>query len=209
MVKSKELFLGKDITCLRGGRVIFQNISFKLNCGDILHLVGENGCGKTSLLRIMAGALDPYEGELFWKGKNFLENGVESHNDNFSFLPSSDSNLKPLENVLENLEFWAGIYGVDKSLCVKSMRKVHITPLKDKEIRYLSAGQKRRVSLARIFLRYTPLWLLDEPLNGLDSKSRDLFLKSIEDYAAKGGIAVVASHYDINSTKILKIKGAV
>jgi heme exporter protein A len=201
MTSAKRLFSGTNISCIRGGRLLFSGLSFGLNPGGIIHLSGANGAGKTSLLRIMSGALPLAAGELEWDGKYFLENGLQDHAERYSFLPSDDSSLKPLETTLENLRFWAAFWGIAEGACPGALEKMHILNLKDTPVRYLSAGQKRRLSLARVFLKQVPLWLLDEPLNGLDRDSHDLFVQALDAHCAGGGMAVVASHHPIEPPK--------
>jgi heme exporter protein A len=197
----KPLFSGTDITCMRGGRVLFQNLSFKLGEGDVAHLSGPNGAGKTSLLRIMCGALPMTEGNLLWEKNNFLENGIAEHSRRFAFLPADDRNLKPAETILENIGFWADFWGVDKTACLKALDKMQLLNLKHTPVRRLSAGQKRRLSLARVFMKKAALWFLDEPLNGLDRESHDLFVKAMDEHCFKGGMVAVASHYAIEPPK--------
>lgn len=197
MTSSKGLFSGTNIRCIRGGKILFQNLSFGLNPGDVVHLSGPNGAGKTSLLRIMCGALPAADGKVEWNGKNFLENGLDSHSARFSFLPADDRSLKSLETALENIQFWAGFWGKPEENCLEALEKMQILILKDTPVRYLSAGQKRRLSLARVFVKKAPLWLLDEPLNGLDRDSYDLFMTALNEHCAIGGMAAIASHYTI------------
>jgi heme exporter protein A len=201
MTSAKRLFSGTNITCIRGRRLLFQKLSFGMNPGDVVHLSGPNGVGKTSLLRIMCGALPAAKGDIEWDGKDFLENGLSAHAHRLAFLPSDDRSLKPLETALENLQFWAGVWSLDKKDCPGALNRMQIGDLKDTPVRHLSAGQKRRLSLARVFLKKAPLWLLDEPLNGLDRDSYDLFIKAINVHCAIGGMVAVASHYTIEPPK--------
>ena len=201
MTSSKRLFSGTGITCIRGGRTLFQKLSFGMNPGDIVHLSGPNGTGKTSLLRIMCGALPVSDGEVLWDGKDFLENGMRVHSERFAFLPADDRSLKPLETVLENIRFWAGIWGVANDACSGALDKMHLLNLKNTPVRHLSTGQKRRLSLARVFVKTAPLWLLDEPLSGLDRDSYDLLMKALNVHCANGGMVAVASHYTIEPPK--------
>lgn len=202
MSASNRLFELKDVACRRGGRILFRNLSFGLDEGDVVHLAGPNGSGKTSLLRIMAGAL-PCEGEVLWESKNFLENGNCIHAKRFAFLPSDDRSLKVLETVHENLSFWARLWsasGADARISA-ALAALDVSALKDTAVRHLSAGQKRRVSLARVLVKDSPLWLLDEPFNGLDSASADLFKTALEAHLAKGGMAAIASHHALEPSQ--------
>ncbi|MDE1152920.1 MAG: heme ABC exporter ATP-binding protein CcmA [Micavibrio sp.] len=185
----------KDITCLRGGRILFQNVSAALSQGDVLHLSGANGSGKTSLLRMMAGALPLAAGEILWGGADFLENGIAAHGERFNFLPSDDRALKVLETPVETLAFWAEVQGVSNRAAIdQALAAMDMANIKTRAVKYLSAGQRRRLSLARVLLRPAPLWLLDEPFNGLDAASTGLFRAALDAHVATGGMAVVASH---------------
>lgn len=200
----KRLFSGSKVACARGGRIVFQNISFALGAGDVVHLAGPNGAGKTSLLRIMCGALPPFAGKILWEGRDFLENGRAAHAGRFAFLPSDDRSLKGLETAGESLRFWAEFSGGGDARA--ALKKMDILSLKDTPVRRLSAGQRRRLSLARVFLRDVPLWLLDEPFNGLDMASYDLFMAALEAHCKAGGMAVIASHYAVEAPKSGRLK---
>lgn len=197
MTASNRLFCLKNIGCQRGGRVLFQNLSFGLDTGDVVHLSGPNGSGKTSLLRIMAGAL-PFDGEILWGAEDFLVNEPEAHAARFAFLPSDDRNLKVLETGEENLSFWARLWGVPNGGVDAALAAMDISGLKDRLVKFYSAGQKRRLSIARVLLKPSVLWLLDEPLNGLDDASAALFKKALDKHIAGGGMAVIASHHPID-----------
>jgi heme exporter protein A len=197
---SKRLFMLENIACLRGGRLLFQNLSCGLDAGDVLHLSGPNGSGKTSLLRIMAGALPAAAGKILWKGVNFLKNGPEEHAARIAFLPSDDRNLKILETANENIRFWAQLGG-NASRCAAALAAMNLAALQHTPVQRLSAGQRRRLSLARILLNDSPLWLLDEPFNGLDAASMTLFRDMLDAHVAKGGMAVIASHHALKPPK--------
>lgn len=165
----------KDIACRRGDRVLFRGLSFSLSPGDALHLSGPNGIGKSSLMRILAGLLRPYAGEVERVGA----------------LALSDERLAldghlPLERALD---FWARLDG----------SRTHGDPfgladLADVPVRFLSTGQKKRAALARVAGGNAAVWLLDEPLNGLDAQWSKVAQGAIAAHCASGGIAVVASH---------------
>ncbi len=200
MNASNPLFVLQNIACARGGRLLFQNLSCALGRGDVLHLSGPNGAGKTSLLRIMAGALPPVEGELLWDGKKILENGAGEHAKRFGYLPPEDRSLKILETANENLQFWAALDGQPGD-CAHALARLGLSAQKDVPVRRLSAGQRRRLSLARVVSSGRVLWLLDEPFNGLDAGSLGLFRRALNDHAAAGGIAVIASHHPVDPPK--------
>lgn len=201
MRTTKRIFEASALSCTRGGRVLFQNLSLHFSEGDVLHLSGPNGAGKTSLLRILAGALPPAAGKLKWDGKDFMKEGLAGHVKRFSFLPADDRGLKTAETAEENLSFWASLAGADAGRVTAALEKMDIVNLAKTPVRHLSAGQRRRLSLARVFLKDAPLWLLDEPLNGLDIRSYDLFVDALDEHTAKGGMAAIASHYTITPPK--------
>lgn len=199
----KRLFEGHNLTCVRGGRVVFERLSFGLNPGDLLRLSGPNGAGKSSLLRVMTGALPVATGDVLWDGQDLLEKGWMTHARRFSYLPPDDHSLKTSETVSENLRFWAEFCGGGAVGPALSFMKV--THLKDVPVRRLSAGQKRRVSLARALMRNVRLWLLDEPLAGLDDDGVQLLNDALHAHAEQGGIAVVASQIDVPGARSLAL----
>lgn len=186
-----------NLACIRTDRVVFQNLSFAVSPGEVLHLAGPNGAGKTSLLRMMAGALPIYSGNITWEGADFLESGMGEHAKRFSFLQAHDKSLKILETAIENLLFWTGVYGIAVPRCQQTLQQMGLAALADIPVRRLSSGQRRRLSLARAFLPDVPLWLFDEPLNGLDSEAKSLFATALDAHCAKGGMAVIASHLPV------------
>ncbi|AXQ29608.1 heme ABC exporter ATP-binding protein CcmA [Solimonas sp. K1W22B-7] len=172
-----------DLAVRRGPRLLFEGLGFRLAGGEILHLQGANGAGKTSLLETLAGLRRaaagqmrglPEDGGLHWLGhRNAL---------NLSL------------SVLENLEFWCGLNGAAATACPPALERVGLWKLRHRLVRTLSAGQKRRAALARLLAARRPLWLLDEPLDGLDRQGLELFAQLLGEHAAAGGGAVVTSH---------------
>lgn len=197
MTASNSLFTLKNVSCRRGGRILFQNLSLSVAAREVVQLSGPNGTGKTSLLRIMAGAL-PFEGEVLWNDGDFLENGAAAHASRFAFLPADDKYLKSLETGRETLAFWARLSGIAPAAVDDALAAVALTDLRDQAVKYFSSGQRRRLGLARILMQNVPLWLLDEPLNGLDTDSAALFRHALDRHVASGGMAVVASHLAVD-----------
>lgn len=189
------LFSLQNVACARGGRILFQKVSFDLRAGEIVHVSGANGTGKTSFLRMIAGALPIEAGKILWNKKI-----------DFSFLPANDQSLKVSETVLQNLLFWSRLWKISDKKIPLSLRAMNAQSLQDRPVRHLSAGQKRRVSLARTFLKPAPLWLLDEPLNGLDAEATALFSSALKEHAAAGGAAVIASQQDVPGARHLKLE---
>lgn len=164
---------------VRGGREIFRNVNFNLQAGQALWLQGRNGCGKTSLLRLLAGALVPSEGMLRVPETPAV------------FLPADDIVWPGGDTVEGALSFWARLHGAD---IMPALQGVGLAGLVRRRVAQLSAGQKRRLSLARVALQPGPLWLLDEPLNSLDRDGAALFAQLLSQHLSQGGMAVVASH---------------
>jgi heme exporter protein A len=182
------------ISCIRQQKVIFSDISFELSAGEMLLVQGENGSGKSSLLRVLAGLCTPHTGEIIWRHPSPDCLHYVGHDN------GSKSGLTILENLelikqLSRLSFDAGLTEI--------LRNLQLMPLKDTLIKNLSAGQKRRAALARLFLFKKPCWILDEPLTALDSSCQEFFLSRLQKHIEQGGIAVVSSHHPIPLHQIL------
>ncbi len=173
--------VAKDIACRRGERLLFRALSLACDAGESCHITGANGIGKSSLIRILAGLLRPYAGKIDREGAMGL---VDER-------LALDTNL-PLGRALA---FWQRIDGCREP--GRALDLLQLGPLRDVPVRYLSTGQKKRAALARLLNRGCPIWLLDEPLNGLDSQAQKVFETLIEQHCANGGIAIVASHQHI------------
>ena len=171
----------KDIACRRGDRLLFRGLSIDCARGDTVHVSGANGIGKSSLLRILAGLLRPFAGEVLQKGEVGL---VDER-------LALDANL-PLGRALS---FWERLDGCGEP--GRALALLKLEPLMDVPVRYLSTGQRKRAALARLLNRNCPIWLLDEPLNGLDSEAQAVFETLVARHCEGGGIAVVASHQPI------------
>ena len=173
--------VAKDLACRRGERLLFRGLSFACAPGDALLVAGANGIGKSSLIRMLAGLLRPIGGSVASEGAIGL---VDER-------LALDPNL-PLGQALR---FWERLDD-----CVAPARAheiLQLEPLLDVPVRYLSTGQKKRAALARLLNRSCPIWLLDEPLNGLDTQAQASFEALIAQHCAAGGIALVASHQGI------------
>ena len=179
---------------MRGGRLVFEAVSFQLEPGEALLLRGPNGTGKSTLLRLLAGFLEPTAGRLAWGGEAVAPNSAE-HRARLQFVGHADP-VKPLLSVAENVAFMSALAGGTASLGA-ALRHFDLEPLGESPARYLSSGQKRRTNLARLLANPRPLWLLDEPGVGLDRANRARLEAAIADHRAAGGICILASHGDV------------
>jgi heme exporter protein A len=180
---------------IRGESCLFQGLEFALNSGELLLLEGQNGSGKTSLMRAIAGMLSLETGEIFWNDIPIEKQRQEFHG--ALVWLAHRTGLKGDLTLVENLRFEASLRpqsDVDSDLVCD---RLGIARLKGLPLRSLSAGQQRRVALARMLLADVPLWLMDEPFTNLDREGRGLVMKLTEEHLAKGGMCVMAAHQDI------------
>ncbi len=179
-----------NVVVERGGRIILAGIDFSVAAGELLLLLGPNGSGKTSLLRMIAGLGEAQAGTIELDGGSADRSiGEQAH-----FIGHQDG-LKPALTVTENLEFWAGFLGgggVDEAAGAFGLDGLRSLPAG-----VLSAGQRRRLALSRLFLTRRPLWLLDEPTTGLDTASSATLRGHMTGHLAEGGIIVAATHVEL------------
>ncbi len=192
-----------DLTLVRGERVLFHGLGFALNSGELLLLQGQNGSGKTSLIRAIAGLLSLESGEIFWGGVPVLQQRQLFHG-SLVWLAHS-SGLKADLTLVENLEFEKVLRPQSAREPEEVFERLGIARLKRLPVRFLSAGQQRRVALARILLADVALWLLDEPFTNLDQEGRELVIELTEEHLAGGGLCVLAAHQDIDLEATVKM----
>jgi len=183
-----------DISCQRGGRILFQGLSFALAPGEGLLVTGPNGAGKTSLLRQIAGLLPLAAGMFNLEGAS-----ADTELPELSHYVGHLNGIKTSFTVRENLAFWADFLGENCGPLSPALSAFGLTPLADFPAGLLSAGQKRKLALSRLFAAQRPIWLLDEPQVSLDAPSLKLLEAAIKDHLEAGGIAVVASHTALNT----------
>jgi heme exporter protein A len=181
--------LGRGITCVRGGREVFSELDFTATSGEALAVTGPNGSGKTSLLRMVAGLVTLAAGSIGLEGgERELTVAEQAH-----YLGHRDA-MKPALSVSENLAFWRDFLGDGASNAAESLVAVGLGHAADLPAAYLSAGQRRRLSIARLLAVRRPIWLLDEPTSALDTAGQSLFSALMRDHLARGGLIIAATH---------------
>ena len=183
----------QGLTCERGGRRIFRDVNFAAATGQVLTLEGPNGAGKSSALRILAGLLAPAAGEIRMQmSAGYAVTDSEERGRLTGWVGHYDG-IKAQLSVIENARFFAALYGARIDV-VGVLDHVGLKRLAELPAQYLSAGQRKRLGLARLILSNRPLWLLDEPLSSLDAAGRRLAAQLIGEHCDDGGIAIVATH---------------
>jgi len=187
-------FTGHALACRRGERLVFRGLDFVLPPGGALVLIGPNGSGKSSLLRLMAGLTPREAGVLAWNGSDIRDDPAV-HRARLQFIGHSDA-LKPVLSAGESLAFWAKMRGTSASI-EPALTRFGLGTTAALPCRYLSAGQRRRLALARLVAAPAELWLLDEPLTSLDSEAAAQLLAAIAEHRAQGGRVVLSTHAPI------------
>ncbi len=179
----------EGLAAFRGERLVFRDLSFSVAAAGALVLVGANGSGKSTLLRLLAGLVRPIAGQLRWDGEDALAD-LAAHAVRVTYVGHLDA-VKPGLTAAENLAFAARM---GRGAVGDALEALGLDDLAEVPARYLSAGQKRRLALARLALSAAPLWLLDEPTVGLDIASQELVGAVLTAHRARGGIIVAATH---------------
>ncbi|MFQ5784545.1 MAG: heme ABC exporter ATP-binding protein CcmA [Alphaproteobacteria bacterium] len=207
---SRHGLAAEDLVCVRGERLVFRDLHFALGPGEALVLTGPNGSGKSSLLRLLAGLLAPAAGRIFWNGADVADD-AEAHRARLAYVGHHNAVKRQL-TVAENLTFWAGLYGGAGAAAraAAALDRLGIDHLADVPAALLSAGQHRRLALARIAAAPAPLWLLDEPTVTLDESSVGVVETLIAEQRAGGGLVVVATHtgLEVPGARRIELGGA-
>jgi heme exporter protein A len=182
----------QDLVCVRGERTVFTGLGFTLDAGEALVLSGPNGSGKSSLLRLIAGLLHPAEGRLIWDGSPVVDD-LELHRARLCYVGHQDP-VKAVLTVRENLLFWAGLAGRADDAAEAALARLGLATLANVPGRFLSAGQRRRLNLARLLIGRVPLWLLDEPTIALDKAAVATLENMIATHCSDGGLSLIATH---------------
>jgi heme exporter protein A len=198
----------KNLQCIRDDRVLFEDLNFSLDSGHLLQIEGRNGSGKTSLLRILCGFTLPNEGAVYWENEDIQET-QSNYWATLAYIghyPGVKAELTPLENLA--MAQALSIQPNPISL-TEALDKVGLYGFEDVPARTLSAGQQRRVALARLLVNEAKLWILDEPFTALDKAAIRMIETLLDEHASKGGMAVLTSHHTVNCVhaSILKLNG--
>jgi heme exporter protein A len=190
------------LTCVRGEKQLFTDLSFRVSPGECLHVRGENGVGKTSLLRLLTGLSKPESGDVLWNQQSISTEPKTYHRD-LLFLGHRDA-LKEELTALENLRMYAAIDGVALSdeNALLALRRFGLRGREHLPVHCLSAGQKRRVLMARLTTRQARIWILDEPFNALDSRAVSELEALITEHLSLGGIVILTSHQSVNLSNL-------
>ena len=203
------MLTAQGLACLRGDRLLFKNVAFELSAGGLMYVLGENGSGKSSLLRLLCGLLTPEDGEVFWNGKS-IKHDAESYQADLIYVGHLNG-LKDDLTVLENLEFSARLVGnmVDNGTILNALTAIGVARCANLPVGVLSQGQKRRVALARLWLTRSKLWILDEPFAALDAASIAVLAAQLNQHMANGGMTIITTHQDVvihaQSTQTLRL----
>lgn len=184
-----------DLTLFRGERCLFKDLSFALDPGELLLLEGRNGSGKTSLMRAIAGLIELESGEIFWDGESVRSNRQAFHGS--LVWMAHRVGFKADLTLVENLKFESHLRAQSDEDLDEVLKRLDIDRLKRLPLRSLSAGQQRRVALARMLLSRVPLWLMDEPFTNLDREGRALVMKLTTEHLDRDGMCIMAAHQDI------------
>lgn len=187
-----------DLACTRGDRLLFSGVSFSLKRGEWLQVEGENGAGKTSLLRILCGLLHKEAGDIHWDGQSVADAPDEFRGDLLYFGHAGA--IKEELTALENLCIAAALGGraLAEDAALAALRRLGLKGREDLPARFLSQGQKRRVALARLITSEARLWVLDEPFVALDVRAVAMLSSIITEHLGKGGMAIFTSHQAVD-----------
>jgi heme exporter protein A len=193
----------------RGDRHVLKAVSLEVGPGELLHISGPNGTGKTTLLRVVSGLLRPEQGSVAWRGKSITSTPTDYQNE--LAYASHEPALKSDLTALENLRFMVGLKRrVTSSDLRASLERTGVAGCADLPARVLSAGQRRRVAMARVLACRAALWLLDEPFTNLDASGTEVMSALLEEHIEQGGLALVVAHHDLNlsaETRHLGLQG--
>lgn len=193
----------RELLCERDERTLFSGLSFTLNAGEWVQITGSNGAGKTTLLRLLTGLSRPDAGEVLWQGQP-LHQVRDSYHQNLLWI-GHQPGIKTRLTALENLHFYHR--DGDTAQCLEALAQAGLAGFEDIPVNQLSAGQQRRVALARLWLTRATLWILDEPFTAIDVNGVDRLTQRMAQHMEQGGIVILTIHQPLNvaESKIRRI----
>ncbi len=189
------MLAGRDLTLWRGATCLFQDLTCEVESGTALLVRGPNGSGKTTLLRVLCGLTRPEVGRVEWQGKR-----IEAQREEFGEALAYSGHATGLKGdltVAQNLSFAARLLGQSGQPWRSCLEALGLGGRAQLEVRYLSAGQKRRASLVHVLISNAPLWIMDEPFSNLDEQGRAYLADRLAEHLASGGMAVLAAHHEL------------
>ncbi|RBQ34798.1 MULTISPECIES: cytochrome c biogenesis heme-transporting ATPase CcmA [Rahnella] len=190
------MFEALNLSCVRDERTLFSGLSFTIETGEMVQIEGRNGAGKTSLLRILAGLSSPEAGEVRWQGVNTRRQRDVFHQQ-LLYL-GHQPGVKSVLTAYENLAFYQSVNGTASADAIyQALENVGLLGYEDVTVAQMSAGQQRRVALARLWLSDAPLWILDEPLTAIDKQGVSTLIELFEQHAQQGGMVLLTTHQDL------------
>ena len=189
----------QSVSCVRGGKTLFSNLDLKIKPGTILRISGDNGSGKSSLLRILCGLLAPQSGEVIWGGQAINKDRDQFHSEliYLGHIPALKSDFTAVENLISLALLGGQVITAKEAL--QALTATGLTDQAHRVVRTLSQGQKQRIALARLRLpQPKPLWILDEPFNALDQKSNHLLQSLLVEHVKHDGIVALSSHQTLS-----------
>lgn len=195
-VSAPTLLSTTSLTCIREERILFEDLTLNFKAGDIVQVEGPNGAGKTSLLRILAGLSQPYEGQVFFHDQD-IHNFREDYNANLLYLGHL-SGIKGEMSAEENLAFNLALKGLSPELAEETLSEVNLLGFEDALASHLSAGQHRRIALAQLWQSKAPIWILDEPFTAIDKAGVAKLEAQIFQHAQNGGCVILTTHQDLS-----------
>ncbi|WP_027857812.1 cytochrome c biogenesis heme-transporting ATPase CcmA [Marinobacterium jannaschii] len=194
---SDPLMIVENLYCERDDRVLFEDLGFSLMKGEVLQIEGQNGSGKTTLLRILAGLSSHFEGDIYWRGLPLMDVQDDFRRDMLYF--GHQPGVKAMLSPEENLRWYAAMHpAIDLDRMATALDAVGLNGYEDVPCHSLSAGQHRRVSLARLYMTAAPLWILDEPFTAIDKAGVAKQEMLIQRHAELGGSVILTTHHELH-----------
>lgn len=190
------LLSAKNLTCIREERILFESLNLDIFSGDIIQIEGQNGAGKTSLLRILSGLSTPYDGDVYFKECN-IHKAREDFHQNLLYLGHLPG-VKGEMSAQENLAFNLALQGIEPNLAEETLKEVNLLGFEDSLASHLSAGQHRRIALAQLWQTKAPIWILDEPFTAIDKAGVKTIESLLLNHASNGGCVILTTHQELN-----------